>query len=217
MKELVVAQSAGFCFGVRRSVDMAEKLLEEGGPVASLGELIHNEQVVSEMARRGLRVIEAPEEAQEGDALSSLRIADMYRNGWGVPVDQAEALLSYRTASADGNLLAMNRLGTCYENGRGCEVDSLSAFRAYQNAAFFGQMNAQYNLGECYRKGIGVGIDRYKARQWYTNAAAAGSASAKQALADMEKEDLELEAIDNPSEGEETEGPAIDYKAYFNF
>lgn len=155
--------------------------------------------------------------AEAGDALSSLRIADMYRNGWGVPVDQAEALLSYRTASADGNLLAMNRLGTCYENGRGCEVDSLSAFRAYQNAAFFGQMNAQYNLGECYRKGIGVGIDRYKARQWYTNAAAAGSASAKQALANMEKEDLELEAIDNPPEGEETEGPAIDYKAYFNF
>ena len=155
--------------------------------------------------------------AAAGDALSSLRIADMYRNGWGVPVDQAEALLSYRTSSADGNLLAINRLGTCYENGRGCEVDSLSAFRAYQNAAFFGQMNAQYNLGECYRKGIGVGIDRFKARQWYTNAAASGSASAKQALADMEKEDLELEAIDNPAEGEEGERPAIDYKSYFNF
>ena len=69
MKELVVAQSAGFCFGVRRSVDMAEKLLEEGGPVASLGELIHNEQVVSEMAKRGLRVIDAPEEALEGETV----------------------------------------------------------------------------------------------------------------------------------------------------
>ena len=155
--------------------------------------------------------------AAAGDALSSLRIADMYRNGWGVSVDQVEALNSYRTSSEDGNLLAMNRLGTCYENGRGCVVDSLSAFRAYQNAAFFGQMNAQYNLAECYRKGIGVAIDRYKARMWYTNASAAGSASAKQALEEMDKEDLELDAIDNPEQGDENEGPTIDYKTYFNF
>ena len=31
MKELKVAQSAGFCFGVNRSVGMAEKLLEDNG------------------------------------------------------------------------------------------------------------------------------------------------------------------------------------------
>ena len=60
-------------------------------------------------------------------------------------------------------------------------------------------------------------MDRYKARLWYTNEAASGSASANQALADMEKEDLELEAIDNPVEGDEHEGPVIDYKTYFNF
>ena len=39
MKELRVAQSAGFCFGVNRSVGMAEKLLEEKGKCASLGQL----------------------------------------------------------------------------------------------------------------------------------------------------------------------------------
>ena len=63
MKTILLAESAGFCFGVKRSVEMAEKLLEEKGRVASLGDLIHNEQVVREMASRGLRVISSPEEA----------------------------------------------------------------------------------------------------------------------------------------------------------
>ena len=37
MKRLIVADSAGFCFGVNRSVDMAEKLIAEQGRCASLG------------------------------------------------------------------------------------------------------------------------------------------------------------------------------------
>ena len=37
MKSVTVAQSAGFCFGVNRSVEMAEKLLGEGGECRCLG------------------------------------------------------------------------------------------------------------------------------------------------------------------------------------
>ena len=69
MKDLILAESAGFCFGVKRSVEMADKLLDEGLPVASLGELIHNEQVVREMAQRGLRVIDDPDEAAPGETV----------------------------------------------------------------------------------------------------------------------------------------------------
>ena len=60
MRKIVVADSAGFCFGVNRSVGMAEKLLEEHGSCASLGELIHNEDVVAGLVSRGLRVINGP-------------------------------------------------------------------------------------------------------------------------------------------------------------
>ena len=67
MKKLILAKSAGFCFGVNRSVDMAEKLLREKGSCCSLGHLIHNEDVVRELAGRGLRVIQSPEEAETGD------------------------------------------------------------------------------------------------------------------------------------------------------
>ena len=67
MKELIVAQSAGFCFGVNRSVGMAEKLLEDKGKCASLGQLIHNEDVVRELTSKGLRVIEDPSDANFGE------------------------------------------------------------------------------------------------------------------------------------------------------
>ena len=67
MKELRVAQSAGFCFGVNRSVGMAEKLLEDKGMCASLGQLIHNEDVVQELTSKGLRVIERADEARPGE------------------------------------------------------------------------------------------------------------------------------------------------------
>lgn len=67
MRELILAKSAGFCFGVNRSVDMAEKLLAEKGSCCSLGQLIHNEDAVKELEKKGLRVINAPEEAEAGD------------------------------------------------------------------------------------------------------------------------------------------------------
>ena len=67
MRELKVAESAGFCFGVSRSVEMAEKLLDSVGTCASLGQLIHNEDVVKRLCEKGLRVIAGADEAAEGE------------------------------------------------------------------------------------------------------------------------------------------------------
>ena len=69
MKEVRLAESAGFCFGVSRSVDMAETLLGESDSCASYGELIHNEDVVARLARQGLRVIKQPEELIPGETV----------------------------------------------------------------------------------------------------------------------------------------------------
>ena len=67
MNELKIAESAGFCFGVQRSVELAEKVLSEQGACASLGQLIHNEDVVERLREKGLRVINSPNEAQPGE------------------------------------------------------------------------------------------------------------------------------------------------------
>lgn len=65
MRNIITAKSAGFCFGVSRSVSMAEKLLEEGRAYA-LGSLIHNDDVVSYLGAKGLEVINSTAELPEG-------------------------------------------------------------------------------------------------------------------------------------------------------
>ena len=67
MKQLLVAESAGFCFGVRRSVEMSESVLARFGSCLSYGELIHNDDVVSALQEKGMRVIASPSEAGSGD------------------------------------------------------------------------------------------------------------------------------------------------------
>ena len=58
-----VAAPAGFCMGVRRAVEMAEAATRDGIPSCSLGELIHNPEVVRRLAGKGLAPVSAPEEA----------------------------------------------------------------------------------------------------------------------------------------------------------
>ena len=69
MREIRLAGSAGFCFGVSRSVDMAEKLIGEKGACASYGQLIHNEDVVDRLAARGLRVVKQAQELKPGETV----------------------------------------------------------------------------------------------------------------------------------------------------
>ena len=59
-----IARSAGWCFGVERIVQMAEKLLDEtpDGPVYCLGELIHNPQEVARLRAKGMVFVKSHEE-----------------------------------------------------------------------------------------------------------------------------------------------------------
>ena len=66
MKECIVAKSAGFCFGVSRSVKMAEEMLAAEQNCYSLGELIHNDDVVRHLQSEGLTVVDGPEQIPQG-------------------------------------------------------------------------------------------------------------------------------------------------------
>jgi (E)-4-hydroxy-3-methyl-but-2-enyl pyrophosphate reductase len=59
---ITTAKSAGFCFGVKRAVDLVYKALENGETVYTYGPIIHNEEVVTDLNKKGVKVIEAPEE-----------------------------------------------------------------------------------------------------------------------------------------------------------
>ena len=53
---VVRARNAGACYGVQRALDMALEAVEGGGAASTLGPLIHNPQVVAQLAERGMRV-----------------------------------------------------------------------------------------------------------------------------------------------------------------
>ena len=55
-----IAKHAGFCFGVRRATDCAEKALAAGeGKIYTLGRLIHNDGYTDNLRRRGVSEISA--------------------------------------------------------------------------------------------------------------------------------------------------------------
>ncbi|MDR2888794.1 MAG: 4-hydroxy-3-methylbut-2-enyl diphosphate reductase [Lachnospiraceae bacterium] len=57
--EVILAKSAGFCFGVKRAVDKVYEQIEgaSGHPIYTYGPIIHNEEVVKDLEKRGVSVI----------------------------------------------------------------------------------------------------------------------------------------------------------------
>lgn len=65
--EVILAKTAGFCFGVARAVRMVEDALQEGRSVCTLGPIIHNNKMVENLCARGVRILESPDEAKPGE------------------------------------------------------------------------------------------------------------------------------------------------------
>ena len=63
--EVIVAKTAGFCFVVKRAVEQVYEQIEKADrPVYTFGPIIHNEQVVEDLAQKGVRVIDTEEELE---------------------------------------------------------------------------------------------------------------------------------------------------------
>lgn len=56
--EVILAKTAGFCFGVKRAVDTVYNEVEKGGKIYTFGPIIHNEQVVDDLEKKGVAIIE---------------------------------------------------------------------------------------------------------------------------------------------------------------
>lgn len=52
-----MAKKIGFCFGVKRAIEISESALSDNKEVRSLGSVIHNKQVVDRLSRKGLKVV----------------------------------------------------------------------------------------------------------------------------------------------------------------
>ncbi|MDI3472943.1 MAG: 4-hydroxy-3-methylbut-2-en-yl diphosphate reductase [Thermotogaceae bacterium] len=60
--KLIIANNIGFCFGVKRSVDITEKILHDNRAVAYVtGDLVHNEKVMDDLKKKGLKIFDPSE------------------------------------------------------------------------------------------------------------------------------------------------------------
>ena len=80
--KIILAQSAGFCYGVRRAVELAQQQAQQGSPCVMLGSIIHNRHVVERLAQQGIHQIDTPEQAPKGTSVlirSHGESRDIYR------------------------------------------------------------------------------------------------------------------------------------------
>lgn len=67
MTEIRLARHKGYCFGVKRAIEMVEKALKEGPyPIWTLGPIIHNPVVIEELCKRGVRMAEDLSQVSSG-------------------------------------------------------------------------------------------------------------------------------------------------------
>jgi 4-hydroxy-3-methylbut-2-enyl diphosphate reductase len=69
--EILLAKEMGFCWGVRRAIDIMEKAAEERGEIISVGPIVHNPQVVEELRSKGVRLDVSPEDASHPVAITA--------------------------------------------------------------------------------------------------------------------------------------------------
>ena len=84
--EVILAESAGFCFGVKRAVDKVYEQIETGKKIYTYGPIIHNEFVVQDLEKKGVEVIESEE------ALEQLTEGTIVIRSHGVPKSICEKI-----------------------------------------------------------------------------------------------------------------------------
>ena len=97
--KVMLAQSAGFCFGVRRAVQLAEKIAAGDAPYVMLGPVIHNDHVIEHLAEQGVAILMISSELPELIGMSD-RIYVMRRGTVSAEITdraefQQEKILSY--------------------------------------------------------------------------------------------------------------------------
>src|SRR6185295_3710216 len=53
-----IDENSGFCFGVTYAIEMAEEILNEEGHLYCLGDIVHNDDEVERLSKKGLKIID---------------------------------------------------------------------------------------------------------------------------------------------------------------
>jgi TPR repeat protein len=116
--------------------------------------------------------------AQSGDVEAQFGMASLYSNGFGVPLDDAEALKWYSLAADQGHAEAMCKIAIMHANGWGVPQSDAEAFKWYGLAAEGGDVMAQVNIARMLSDGYWEVQDKAQAYKWLSIASEMGEISA---------------------------------------
>ncbi len=112
--------------------------------------------------------------AEAGDASGQFGLGLLYANGFGVDLDDTQALRWYGLAAEQGHAQAQCNLAVMYANGWGVPQNDDEAFKWYILAAEQGVVEAQSAVAKMYLRGFGVAQDNVQAHKWFNIAAELG-------------------------------------------
>ena len=104
MAKIITAKSAGFCFGVKRAVETVYSETEKGGPIYTYGPIIHNEEVVADLERKGVKVISSDDE------LAKIKGGTIITRSHGISREEEEKLLATGAKCVDATCPFVKRI-----------------------------------------------------------------------------------------------------------
>ena len=116
--------------------------------------------------------------AEAGHAAGQFGMALLYANGFGVPLDDAQALRWYQLAAEQNHADAQCNIAIMYANGWGVPQSDAEAFKWYGLAADQGVTAAQIAVAKMYSGGYGAAQDNVQALKWFGIASEMGDYNA---------------------------------------
>ncbi|MDH5622646.1 MAG: sel1 repeat family protein [Gammaproteobacteria bacterium] len=116
--------------------------------------------------------------AEAGDAAGQFGLGMMYGNGFGVDMDDAQAIKWYSLAAEQGHAQAQCNLAVMYQNGWGVPQSDVEAIRLYTLSAEQGIVEAMMALARFYAMDFAADYDPVKAYLWYSLAKLMGDLDA---------------------------------------
>ena len=107
--EVILAEHAGFCFGVKRAVEQVYEQVETGKPIYTYGPIIHNEEVVNDLEKKGVQVIEDEEQ------LAQIREGTVVIRSHGVPKRVCEKIEAQGLECVDATCPFVKRIHNIVE------------------------------------------------------------------------------------------------------
>ena len=117
MAQIITAKSAGFCFGVKRAVETVYEEIEKGGPIYTYGPIIHNEEVVADLEKKGVRVI------MSDDDLANIHGGTIITRSHGISREEEEKLAATGAKCVDATCPFVKRIHRIVEENSAEEYE----------------------------------------------------------------------------------------------